>query len=115
MEGARVRSELRLFLAAAVALAACHSAPASAQAYPERTIRFIVPLAPGGGNDAAARVIAGAFSKRLGQQVVVENRPGGGSVIASQAVLAQPADGHTLYLFSTNVSLAPLLQPTLPF
>jgi tripartite-type tricarboxylate transporter receptor subunit TctC len=91
------------------------AAPAAAQAYPERAIRFIVPLAPGGGNDAAARVIAGAFAKRLGQQVVVENRPGGGSVIASQIVLAQPADGHTLYLFSTNVSLAPLLQPKLPF
>jgi tripartite-type tricarboxylate transporter receptor subunit TctC len=102
--------------AAAALLAAAVMAPAaSAQPFPERTIRFIVPLAPGGGNDAAARVIAGAFSKRLGQQVVVENRPGGGSVIASQVVLAQPADGHTLYLFSTNVSLAPLLQPKLPF
>src|SRR5688572_29195012 len=88
---------------------------ASAQPYPERTIRLIEPLAPGGGNDAAARVIAGAFSRRLGQQVVVENRPGGGSVIASQVVLAQPADGHTLYLFSTNVSLAPLLHSKLPF
>ena len=102
--------------AAAFVLAAASVAPvASAQQYPERAIRFIVPLAPGGGNDAAARVIAGAFAKRLGQQVIVENRPGGGSVIASQVVLAQPADGHTLYLFSTNVGLAPLLQPKLPF
>ena len=114
MGGGPVRSEFRLF-AAALALAACHAPPVSAQAYPDRPIRFIVPLAPGGGNDAAARVIASAFAKRLGQQVVVENRPGGGSVIASQLVLAQPADGHTLYLFSTNVSLAPLLQPRLPF
>jgi tripartite-type tricarboxylate transporter receptor subunit TctC len=106
----------RIGRAAAFVLAAALVAPvAAAQQYPERTIRFIVPLAPGGGNDAAARVIAGAFAKRLGQQVVVENRPGGGSVIASQVVLAQPADGHTLYLFSTNVSLAPLLQPKLPF
>jgi len=98
-----------------IGLAAWLALPACAQTFPERPVRFIVPLAPGGGNDAAARVIAGAFSKRLGQQVVVENRPGGGSVIASQYVLAQPADGHTLYLFSTNVSMAPLLQPKLPF
>jgi len=89
--------------------------PAGAQSWPEKTIRFIVPLAPGGGNDAAARVVAGAFAKRLGQQVVVENRPGGGSVIASQTVLSQPADGYTLYLFSTNVSMAPLLQKKLPY
>ena len=98
-----------------IAFSAWQATTASAQAYPERAVRLIVPLAPGGGNDAAARVIAGAFSKRLGQQVVVENRAGGGSVIASQVVLAQPADGHTLYLFSTNVSIAPLLQAKLPF
>lgn len=112
-----MRSRAVIAVAAAIgtALAAWQAAPASAQAYPERAVRFIVPLAPGGGNDAAARVIAGAFSKRLGQQVVVENRPGGGSVIASQLVLAQPTDGHTLYLFSTNVSIAPLLQARLPF
>jgi len=113
MGGARVQSRLSSWIV--ITLAAWLAAPAFAQTFPERTLRFIVPLAPGGGNDAAARVIAGAFSKRLGQQVVVDNRPGGGSVIASQYVLAQPADGHTLYLFSTNVSMAPLLQAKLPF
>lgn len=86
-----------------------------AQAYPERTIRLVVPLAPGGGNDAAARVVAAEFARRLGQQVVVDNRPGGGSIIASQLVLSAPADGHTLYLFSTNVSMAPLLHKKLTF
>src|SRR5262245_30935314 len=101
--------------AAAVALAsAVLSASAGAQQYPDRALRIIVPLAPGGGNDAAARVIGAGLGKRFGQQVVVENRPGGGSVVASQLVLAQPADGHTLYLVSTNVSLAPLIQPKLP-
>ena len=106
---------MRSRVISAVVLCALLAPAAYAQTYPERTIRFVVPLAPGGGNDAAARVIAGAFARRLGQQVVVENRPGGGSIIASQVVLAQPADGHTLYLFSTNVSLAPLLHAKLPF
>jgi tripartite-type tricarboxylate transporter receptor subunit TctC len=88
---------------------------ALAQPYPERTIRLIVPLAPGGGNDAAARLVAGELGKRLGQQVVVDNRPGGGSVIASTIVVNAPADGHTLYLVSTAFSLAQILQTKLPF
>ena len=99
-------------LAAAFAAAFCG---AHAQTYPERTIRLIVPLAPGGGNDAAARVIAGELTKRLGQQVVVDNRPGGGSIIGSQIVVGAPADGHTLYLVSTNFSLAAILQTRLTF
>ncbi len=96
-------------------VAALAAAGAFAQTYPERTIRLIVPLAPGGGNDAAARVIASELGKRLGQQVIVDNRPGGGSVIASNIVLGAPADGYTLYLVSTNFSLAQILQTRLPF
>lgn len=107
-----MRSSVAKLAALAVLLA---TGTAAAQTWPDRPIRFVVPLAPGGGNDAAARAIAIAFTKRLGQQIVVDNRPGGGSVIASQYVLSQPADGHTLYLFSTNVSMAPLLQAKLPF
>ncbi len=104
-------------LTTAFALGCCVLAaqPAWSQTFPERSLRLIVPLAPGGGNDAAARVVAAGLSKRFGQQVVVDNRPGGGSVIATQVVLGLPADGYTLYLFSTNVSMAPLLQPKLPF
>ncbi|MDP1671505.1 MAG: tripartite tricarboxylate transporter substrate binding protein [Burkholderiales bacterium] len=99
-----------------IALLAAAVAPqVAAQGFPERQIRLIVPLAPGGGNDGAARVIAAELSKRFGQQVIVDNRPGGGSIIASQVVLSQPADGYTLYLFSTNVSMAPLLHAKMPF
>jgi tripartite-type tricarboxylate transporter receptor subunit TctC len=107
-----VGSERRFAIALALVV---HALPSAAQTYPDRTIRLVVPLAPGGGNDAAARVIAGELGKRLGHQVVVDNRPGGGSVIASQLVLAAPADGHTLYLVSTNFSLAQILQAKLPF
>ena len=111
-----MRSEsLVLMGRAALAATLVLALPAAAQNFPERSLRLVVPLAPGGGNDGAARVVANALSKRLGQQVVVDNRPGGGSIIASQLVLAQPADGHTLYLFSTNVSMAPLLHAKMPF
>ncbi len=111
-----MRSEsLVLMVRAAFAAILVLALPAAAQNFPERSLRLVVPLAPGGGNDGAARVVANALSKRLGQQVVVDNRPGGGSIIASQLVLAQPADGHTLYLFSTNVSMAPLLHAKMPF
>ncbi len=96
-------------------MAAALPAAGVAQTYPERTVRLIVPLATGGGNDAAARVIAGELGQRLGHQVVVDNRPGGGSIIASQLVVNAPADGHTLYLVSTAFSLAQILQSKLPF
>jgi len=117
--GARVAFEFRRAVfgagAALALVAASYGGPASAQTWPERTLKLIVPLAPGGGNDAAARVIAADLGKRLGQQVVVDNRPGGGSVIASQLVVNAPADGHTLYLVSTAFSLAQILQTKLPF
>ncbi|MBX3651215.1 MAG: tripartite tricarboxylate transporter substrate binding protein [Burkholderiales bacterium] len=111
-----MRSEsLISIICAAIAATLLPAFPAAAQNFPERSLRLVVPLAPGGGNDGAARVVANALSKRFGQQVIVDNRPGGGSIIASQLVLAQPADGHTLYLFSTNVSMAPLLHAKMPF
>ena len=86
-----------------------------AQEYPHKSIRLIVPLAPGGGNDTAARVVGHKLGEALGQQVVVDNRHGGGSVIASEIVARALADGHTLYLFSTNVTVAPALQKKLSF
>jgi len=101
----------------APALLACLLAASctSAQDYPTKTIRLIVPLAPGGGNDTAARVVGHKLGEALGQQVVVDNRPGGGSVIASEMAARAPADGHTLYLFSTNVTVAPALHKKLLF
>ena len=88
---------------------------ATAQTYPLRSLRLIVPLAPGGGNDAAARILARKLSESLDQQVIVDNRPGGGSIIASEVVRNAPADGYTLYLVSTNFTLAPLLHDKLSF
>lgn len=95
--------------------AALVSAYAGAQNYPARPIRIIVPLAPGGGNDTVARLVGQKLGEGLGQQVIIENRPGGGGVIASEIVAKAPADGYTLYLVSTSFTAAPALQPKLSF
>ena len=71
---------------------------AVAQAWPARPVRLIVGFAPGGGTDITARLIAGWLSERLGQQFVVENRPGAGTNLATEAVVRAPADGYTLLL-----------------
>jgi tripartite-type tricarboxylate transporter receptor subunit TctC len=88
---------------------------ATAQDYPTRPLRIILPFGTGGGNDAMARLVAGKLSTALQQRVLVDNRPGGGSVIASEAVLQAPADGYTLYLVSSTVAAAPSLQKSLPY
>jgi tripartite-type tricarboxylate transporter receptor subunit TctC len=88
---------------------------ADAQNYPTRPLRLIVPLAPGGGNDTTARLVGARLAESLGQPVIVENRPGAGSVIASEIVARAPADGYTLYLVSTSFTAAPALVRKLPF
>ena len=79
----------------ALALGAGLASGAQAQTFPDRAIRWIVGYPPGGASDAFARLIGGQMATRLGQNVVVENRPGGGAVVASEAVVRSPADGHT--------------------
>ena len=86
-----------------------------AQVYPARPLRLLVPLAPGGGNDTTARLVGMKLSESIGQPVVVENRPGGAGVIASEIVVKAPSDGHTLYLASTTFTAAPSLVKKLPF
>ena len=86
-----------LHLAGAAALPAM-SRPATAQAYPSRPIRIMVGFAAGGNFDIVARLIGQWLSERLGQPVVVENRPGAGSNLATEAAIRAPADGYTLLL-----------------
>src|SRR5262249_56847627 len=79
------------------------------QAYPSRPVRLIVPVAPAGASDITARLIGQWLSERLGQPFVIENRPGGGGNIGTEAVVRAPADGYTLLMAgSFNASNAAL-------
>src|SRR5215510_14824306 len=87
-----------LHLAAGAAALPAVSRIAWAQAYPARPVRIIVGFAAGGGGDITARLIGQWLSERLGQQFIIENRPGAGGKIATEAVGRAPADGYTLGL-----------------
>jgi tripartite-type tricarboxylate transporter receptor subunit TctC len=87
-----------LSLAGAGLAAPVLSRPAVAQAYPTRPVRIIVGNAAGGGPDIVARLLGPGLSERLGQPVIIENRPGGGGNIAAEMVVNAPADGHTILL-----------------
>jgi tripartite-type tricarboxylate transporter receptor subunit TctC len=103
----------RQFLHFAAGAAALSSIPRSAraQAYPSRPVRIIVGFAPGGGNDIMARLIGPWLSERFGQQFVIENRPGAGTNIATEAVVNASPDGYTLLLASLpNASNATLYE-----
>ncbi|MBM3530401.1 MAG: tripartite tricarboxylate transporter substrate binding protein [Alphaproteobacteria bacterium] len=102
-------SSLARFAIAFVALAAL-SGPAPAQNYPTKPVTLMVPLAPGGGMDFIARTIGAKLSERLGQTVLVENRPGGGTIVATVALKNAPPDGYTILLvpgptITTNLAL----------
>ncbi len=100
-----------LHLAAGVAALPAVSRIARAQAYPTRPVRVIVPTAPGGAPDIVARLMGTWLSERLGQQFVIENRPGGGSNIGTEAVVRAPPDGYTILLASsTNAINATLYE-----
>src|SRR5437899_8402104 len=94
-----------LHLAAGAAALPAVSRAARAQTYPTRPVRIIVGFAPGGASDIAARLIGQWLSERLGQQFIVENRPGASSNIATEAVVNAPPDGYTL-LTATSVNAA---------
>lgn len=104
-----------LHLAAGAAALPVFSRIARAQAYPSRPVRIIVPFAAGGGTDITARVIAQWLSERLGQQFVVDNRPGGGTNIGTEAAAKAPADGYTLLMVGTSNTVNPSLYDKLNF
>src|SRR4051812_14586707 len=98
----------------AVSAVLCNSALAQ-PAYPSKPIRLVVPFAPGGPVDTIARAIGPKLTESLGQQTIVDNRPGGGSTIGSDVVAKAPPDGHTLLLTSSSIAINPAIYPKIPF
>jgi tripartite-type tricarboxylate transporter receptor subunit TctC len=104
-----------LHLAGFAAASSAMSRIASVDAYPSRPLRWIVPFPAGGSTDLIARLLGEWLAARLGQPVIIENKPGGGTNIAVQAVVNAPADGYTLlFAVATNV-INPVLYKSLPF
>jgi len=97
----------RIAIRLAILIASLAAGAAEAQPYPSKPIRIIVGFAPGGGSDFIARVIAQKLTERLGTQVIVENRPGAGSVLGTELVVKSPADGYTLLLSSASYTVNP--------
>ena len=103
------------FAAAAVAL--CHFLPAlaAAQSFPSKPVHIIVPFAPGGAFDVLARVIASHLEPQWHQPVLVETKPGAGSVVGTTVVARANPDGYTLVLVANSLVINAKLRPTLPY
>ena len=108
------RRNFLLLVAATVALSVV-SRIARAQGYPSRPVRIIVPFAPGGSTDITARLIGQWLSERLGQQFLIENRPGAGSNIGTELVVNAPPDGYTLLLVGASSAINATLYEKLNF
>ena len=102
-------------LGSVLLLACLGTGTATAQSYPVKPVRIIVPFAPGGPNDILARVIGQKLTESWGQQVFVENRAGGGTVIGTEVVAKSPPDGYNLLMVSTSHTTNPTLVRKLPF
>lgn len=106
----------KALIACAALAGACHAGGAAAATYPERPVRLVVPFASGGTVDIVARILAERLSRTLGQQVIVENKPGAGGTLGADFVAKAPPDGHTLLLAaSSHQSFHPLLYKRLPY
>lgn len=102
--------------ASAFALAQGIARPAFAQGYPNQQIKFLVPYSPGGLPDTVARVVARKLGERIGQSVVVDNRPGANGVVAAQALLTAPSDGHTLMVTDDSMmTINPLIYKNIAY
>jgi len=106
------------FLSCLLAGAAVLAAPAALaqQDFPSHTLKLVVPFAPGGATDILGRQLAAAFGEKLGQSMIVENRPGAGTVVGAGQVAKAPADGYTLLLAAnTTLTLNPAIRESLPY
>jgi tripartite-type tricarboxylate transporter receptor subunit TctC len=100
---------------AALCAGALLALAAAAQDYPQRPVRIVVPFAPGGSADVFGRAVAQKLQESLGQNFVIDNRPGGGSIVGTDAVAKAPPDGYTLLLMSNTHTVNESLIPAKPF
>ena len=105
----------RSVLKAMAALPAAFAAPSFAQTYPDRPIRLIVPYLAGGATDVGARVVAERMAKGLGQPIVIDNRPGAGVIVGTNAVAKADPDGYTLLITTLAHPINITLQKKLPY
>src|SRR5262245_32801258 len=104
---------MRRAVLAIVALAAFGMTSVQAQQYPDRPIKLVIPLVAGSPITALARVVTQPLSARLGQQVIIENRPGAGTSIGVKAAATMPADGYNLFMYGQNIAYIHMLYPDL--
>jgi tripartite-type tricarboxylate transporter receptor subunit TctC len=102
-------------MAAAAAFLLAAAGAASAQSFPSKAVHIFVPYPAGGGVDVLARTLGDVVSKQWGQSVVIENRPGAGGLIASQALATSPPDGYTLIVVASGHATNPFLYPKIPY
>jgi tripartite-type tricarboxylate transporter receptor subunit TctC len=100
---------------AAIAAFSFTAGIAGAQNYPVKPVRIVVPFAPGGSTDILARIVAQRLTESWGQQVIVDNRAGGGTVIGTDLVAKSPPDGYTMLMVSTSTTTTPALMAKLPY
>jgi tripartite-type tricarboxylate transporter receptor subunit TctC len=118
IEGEIMRNVLGVCVRAAISallVSLAAGAGAQQQDYPNKAIRFVVPYPPGGSTDPMARLAAGKLSERWNVSVVVDNRPGGNTIIGTEAVAKAPKDGYTILLASSALLTTPSLIPHLPY
>jgi tripartite-type tricarboxylate transporter receptor subunit TctC len=107
-------NQVAVLLSAALFVVASGAGVAQSD-YPNRSVRVIVPSSPGGGTDILTRIITPTLSERLGQTVIVDNRPGAGSIIGNDVVAKSPADGYTLLMGISTLAILPSMHEKLPY
>jgi tripartite-type tricarboxylate transporter receptor subunit TctC len=116
MQASKARLALIVSSIAVLGLTMLAFSSATARAgYPDRPVRIIVPFAPGGGTDIIARVLADAMSKDLGQPVIIENKPGAGTIVGTAAAASSAPDGYTLVMATFAHAVNPSLNSKLPY